>query len=50
MMCFICTIRNMTSIVVSFFYGHSYVEAMMAQLNGLMTWVSAQGAIWGKGL
>lgn len=38
MMCFICTIRNMTSNVVSsfFFYGHDYVETRMAQLIGLM--------------
>lgn len=37
MMCFICTIRNMTSNVVFFFFnGHDYVETMMARLNGLM--------------
>lgn len=43
MMCFICTIRNMTSIVVSSFF--MAMVMLMAQLNGLMTWVSAQGAI-----
>lgn len=37
MVCFICTIRNKTSDVVSsFYYGRYYVETMMVQLIGLM--------------
>lgn len=42
MVCFICTIRNMTSNVVSsFYYGHDYV-------NGSVDWVDGVGISTGS--